>query len=165
MVKSCFLQHVRILRGRQGCPNLVCIVVSKTVFGNEISNFKTFVTTDSIGNFCETAYLHVKTCVTLKSVGKFFLKRMELGKNPTDDLCNSSKWPFWQASMKIHLILVYWDARNSLPYNHAVQRWRYFCCHNCNSRFATVRFGKCGRFELCSNECMSFLEQIFKILN
>ena len=46
-----------------------------------------------------------------------FLKRMELGKNATDDLCNSSKWPFWQASMKIHLILVYWDARNSLPYN------------------------------------------------
>ena len=35
---------------------------------------------------------------------------MELGKNATDDLCNSSKWPFWQASMKIHLILVYWDA-------------------------------------------------------
>ena len=42
---------------------------------------------------------------------------MELGKNATDELCNSSKWPFWQASMKIHLILVYWDARNSLPYN------------------------------------------------
>ena len=42
---------------------------------------------------------------------------MEVGKNPTDDPCNSSKWPFWQASMKIHLILVYWDARNSLPYN------------------------------------------------
>merc|ERR1712051_387251 len=117
MVKSCFLQHVRILRGRQGCPNLVCIVVSKTVFGNEISNFKTFMTTDSIGNFCEMAYLHVKTCVTLKSVGKFFLKRVELGRNPTDDLCNSSKWPFWQASMKIHWILVYWDARNSLSYN------------------------------------------------
>jgi len=42
---------------------------------------------------------------------------MELGKNATDDLCNSSKWPFWQASMKIHWILVYWDARNSLSYN------------------------------------------------
>ena len=42
---------------------------------------------------------------------------MELGKNATDDLCNSSKWPFWQASMKNHLILVYWDARNSLSYN------------------------------------------------
>ena len=42
---------------------------------------------------------------------------MELGKNATDDLCNSSKWPFWQASMKNHLILVYWDARNSLLYN------------------------------------------------
>ena len=42
---------------------------------------------------------------------------MELGKNATDDLCNSSKWPFWQASIKIHLILVYWVARNSLSYN------------------------------------------------
>ena len=42
---------------------------------------------------------------------------MELETNATDDLCNSSKWPFWQAIMKIHLILVYWDARNSLPYN------------------------------------------------
>ena len=42
---------------------------------------------------------------------------MELGKNATDDLCNSSKWPFWQANVRIHLILVYWDARNSLPYN------------------------------------------------
>ena len=75
------------------------------------------MSTDSIGKFVKTTYLHVKTCVTLKSVSKFFLKRMELGKNPTDDLCNSSKWPFWQASMKIHLILVYWDARNSLSYN------------------------------------------------
>ena len=74
-VKSCFLQHVRILRGRQGCPNLVCIVVSKTVFGNEISNFKTFVTTDCIANFSGTAYLHVKTCVTLKSVGKIFFEK------------------------------------------------------------------------------------------
>ena len=42
---------------------------------------------------------------------------MELGKNATDDLCNSSKWPFWQANVRIHLILVYWDARNSLSYN------------------------------------------------
>ena len=75
------------------------------------------MSTDSIANFSGTAYLHVKTCVTLKSVGKFFLKRMELGKNATDDLCNSSKWPFWQASMKIHLILVYWDARISILYN------------------------------------------------
>jgi hypothetical protein len=42
---------------------------------------------------------------------------MELGKNATDELYSSSKWPFWQAIMKIHLILVYWDARNSLCYN------------------------------------------------
>ena len=42
---------------------------------------------------------------------------MELGKNATDELYICSKWSFWQASMKIHLILVYWDARNSLPYN------------------------------------------------
>ena len=42
---------------------------------------------------------------------------MELGKNATDELCNSSKWPFWQANMKIHLILVYWDARISISYN------------------------------------------------
>jgi hypothetical protein len=42
---------------------------------------------------------------------------MELGKNATDELYSSSKWPFWQASIKIHLILVYWDARNSLSYN------------------------------------------------
>ena len=117
MVKLCFLQHVRILRGRQGCPNLICIEVSKPVFGGKISNFKTFVSTDSIGNFFKTPKIHVKTCVTLKSVSNFFLKRMEVGKNPTDDPYNSSKWPFWQASMKIHLILVYWDARNSLPYN------------------------------------------------
>jgi hypothetical protein len=75
------------------------------------------VTTDSIGNFFKTTKIHVKTCVTLKSVSKFVLKTMELGKNATDDLCNSSKWPFWQANIKIHLILVYWDARSSLPYN------------------------------------------------
>ena len=42
---------------------------------------------------------------------------MEFGKNATDELYNSSKWPFWLANMKIHLILVYWDARNSLSYN------------------------------------------------
>ena len=96
---------------------MVCRDIPKTVFDNEISNFKTFASTDSIANFFKTAYLHVKTCATLKLVSKFFLKRMELGKNPTDDLCNSSKWPFWQASMKIHWILVYWDARNSLSYN------------------------------------------------
>ena len=78
------------------------------------------MSTDSIANFFKTTYLHVKTCVTLKSVVNFFLKRMELGTNATDDLCNSSKWPFWQASMKIYLILVYWDARNSLPYNLVV---------------------------------------------
>ena len=46
-----------------------------------------------------------------------FLKTMELAKNATDELYTSSKWPFWQANMKIHLILVYWDARNSLSYN------------------------------------------------
>ena len=79
-VKSCFLQHVRILRGRQGCPNLVCRDFPKTVFGNEISNFKTFVSTDSIANFSGTAYLHVKTCVTLKSVGKCFFEKDGIGK-------------------------------------------------------------------------------------
>ena len=42
---------------------------------------------------------------------------MELKKNATDELYSSSKWPFWYANMKIHLILVFWDARNSLPYN------------------------------------------------
>ena len=42
---------------------------------------------------------------------------MELGKNATDEPYSSYKWPFWQANMKIHLILVYWDARNSLFYN------------------------------------------------
>ena len=123
------------------------------------------MTTDSIGIFVKKPKIHVKTCVTLKISRQFFLKTMELGKNAMDDLCSSSKWPFWQANMKIHLILVYWDARNSLFYSHTVQRWRYFCCHDPNSKFATMLFGKCGRSELCSNECMSFLEQIFKILN
>ena len=42
---------------------------------------------------------------------------IELGKNATDELYNSSKRPFWQANMKIHLILVYLDARISIPYN------------------------------------------------
>ena len=41
---------------------------------------------------------------------------MELGKNATNELYSCSKWPFWQANIKIHLILVYWDARNSLFY-------------------------------------------------
>ena len=109
--------HVFFNMSGYWCPNLICIEVSKPVFGGKISNFKTFVSTDSIGKLFKTTYLHVKTCATLKSVSNFFLKRMELGKNPTDDLCNCSKWSFWQASMKIHLILVYWDARNSLPYN------------------------------------------------
>ena len=46
-----------------------------------------------------------------------FLKTIELGKNATAELYNSSKWPFWQANMKTHLILVYWDARISISYN------------------------------------------------
>ena len=33
-----------------------------------------------------------------------------------DDLYSSFKWPFWQANIKNHLILVYWDVRNSLLY-------------------------------------------------
>jgi hypothetical protein len=74
------------------------------------------VTTDSIGIFVKKPKIHVKTCVTLKISRQFFLKTMELGKNAMDDLCSSSKWPFWQANKKIHLILVYWDAMNSLPY-------------------------------------------------
>ena len=45
------------------------------------------------------------------------MKTIELEKNATDELYNSSKWPFWQANMKIHLILVYWDARISISYN------------------------------------------------
>ena len=46
---------------------------------------------------------------------------VELAKNATDELFSSSKWPFWQANMKIHLILVYRDARNSLSYNLVIQ--------------------------------------------
>ena len=42
---------------------------------------------------------------------------MELGKSATNELCSCSKWPFWQAKIEIHFILVYWDARNSLFYN------------------------------------------------
>ena len=42
---------------------------------------------------------------------------MELGKTATDELHSSPKQPFWQANMKIHLILVYWDARISISYN------------------------------------------------
>ena len=42
---------------------------------------------------------------------------MELGKTATDELHSSPKRPFWQANMKIHLILVYWDARISISYN------------------------------------------------
>ena len=33
-----------------------------------------------------------------------------------NQLYSCSKWPFWQANIKIHLILVYWDVRNSLLY-------------------------------------------------
>ena len=46
----------------------------------------------------------------------FFLKKMELGKNATNELYSCSKWPFWEANMKINFILVYWDARSSLFY-------------------------------------------------
>ena len=42
---------------------------------------------------------------------------MELGKTAMDELHSSPKRPFWQANMKIHLILVYWDARISISYN------------------------------------------------
>ena len=41
---------------------------------------------------------------------------MELGKNASNELYSCSKWPFWEANMKIHFILVYWDARNSFFY-------------------------------------------------
>ena len=46
---------------------------------------------------------------------------MELGKNAMDELYSSSKWPFWQAIMKIHSILFYWDAKNSLAYNLVIR--------------------------------------------
>ena len=44
-------------------------------------------------------------------------KTMELGLYATDELYISSKWPFWPASITIHSILVYRDARNSSFYN------------------------------------------------
>ena len=46
-----------------------------------------------------------------------FLKKIELGKNATNELYSCSKWPFWQANVRIHLISVYRGARNSLSYN------------------------------------------------
>ena len=47
---------------------------------------------------------------------KKVLKTMELGNNATNQLYSCSKWPFWEANMKINFILVYWDARSSLFY-------------------------------------------------
>ncbi len=44
-------------------------------------------------------------------------KTMELGLYATDELYISSKWPFWPASITIHSILVYRDARNSISYS------------------------------------------------
>ena len=54
---------------------------------------------------------------------------------------------------------------NFIEPSHTVQRWRYFCWHNCNSKFATMLFGKYGRYDLCSSNWILFLDQIFKILN
>ena len=53
----------------------------------------------------------------------------------------------------------------TLQPSHTVQRWRCFCCHNWDSKFAEMRLGKCGRYEICNSNWMSFLEQIFKVLN
>ena len=44
---------------------------------------------------------------------------MELGKTATDELHSSSKRPIWEANMKIHVILVDWDARISISYTLA----------------------------------------------
>ena len=92
--------------------------IPSATFGNKISNFKTFATTDSIKTFSGMPLSYGSKAALLFSVENlFFLKKMELGKNATNELYSCSKWPFWEANMKIHFILVYWDARNSLFYN------------------------------------------------
>ena len=94
-----------------------CGAIPTATFGNKISNFKTFATTDSIKTFSQKGLSYGSKVALLFSVENyFFLKKMELGKNATNELYSCSKWPFWQANMKIDLILVYWDARNSLFY-------------------------------------------------
>ena len=88
-----------------------------SMLGNKISNFKTFASIDSLTTFSQMGLSYGSKVALLFSVEIFFfLKKMELGKNATNELYSCSKWPFWQANMKIDLILVYWDARNSLFY-------------------------------------------------
>ena len=116
-VKPWFRPHVPISRGCHGCLKKSRTVVPKPMYGNKISNFKTFFSTGYTGLSPERSCLRDLNCVTFKISNFFFLKTMELGKNATDKPYSSSKQPFWLANMKIHLILVYWDARNSLSYN------------------------------------------------
>ena len=50
----------------------------------------------------------------------WFLQVFQLwhfGTSSSSVLYIFSKWPLWQFNMKIHLILVYWDARISISYN------------------------------------------------
>ena len=75
-----------ILRGRQGCPKKTRGDVLQATSGGKISNFKTFVTTDSIGSLCEKTEIHVKTCVTLKISQKSFFENDGIRKE-----CNG--WP------------------------------------------------------------------------
>jgi hypothetical protein len=106
-----------ILRRHQRCQKKTCGAIPSATFGNKISNFKTFATTDSIKTFSGMPLSYGSKAALLFSVENlFFLKKMELGKNATNELYSCSKWPFWEANMKIHFILVYWDARNSLFY-------------------------------------------------
>ena len=86
LVKPWWLPDFLKLRGRQRCPKLICRVVPKTILSNKISNFKPFATTDSIGRSFKTSKIHVKTCVTLKSVKKIFFENRGIRKE-----CNG--WP------------------------------------------------------------------------
>ena len=106
-----------ILKRHQRCQKKSCGAIPSATFGNKISNFKTFATTDSIKTFSQKGLSYGSKVALLFSVENyFFLKKMELGKNATNELYSCSKWPFWEANMKIHFILVYWDARNSFFY-------------------------------------------------
>ena len=91
---------------------------------------------------------------------------MELGKNAMDELCNSSKWPFWQANMKIHLILVYWDARISISYNLVApfKDGVTFADATATQSLQRCYLENVAEMSYVAINVCQFLEQIFKIL-
>ncbi len=105
------------MRGHQGCQKKPIQTLPNKFLATKYQISKHLQVPILLKSFPESIGFTGLNLRYFKISQKNFLKTMELGKNATNEVYCSSKWPFWQANIKIHLVLVYWDARNSLSYN------------------------------------------------